>query len=1128
MPTKYQRKLRAERGAWTEENLRQAIEAITNGTMGVNEASRNFNIPKATLLRRKNSNNLRKTGSLGPACTLGDQVEQKLVAHIKKLQKFGFAPTRSDVRYMAFALAEQLKIKHRFNTVIKMAGIRTAEGVSVARSTALNRETVNSYFALLETVLTENQLFDKPGNIFNIDETGLQLNNKPGHVIAAKGSKSVSSITSGEKGETISLIACCNGEGTFIPPYCIFKGKNVKDEYSSGMPPGSVVRMSQKSAYVNTEIFFNWLKEHFLPRKPMGKVLLILDGHTSHCNLCEMLEFADEHGIIILCLPPHTTHYLQPLDRAVFKSLKSHYYEACNNYIKTNTNKKIGRLQFGQLLAQAWSKSAVASNAISGFKATGIIPFSPDAIPEYAFIEVNPEPSEQPLPAEQSKVYIAFYFLKYLGLNKENMSPNSQSSHRINEHSHSTPVKMNMELVDIDNSIRQPSCSHWSGNKSTDEPTPGKMLDKINPVPKGLTQHAKKRGRTGGTSPDNIAIRKAKSKKIEKREPIKKTKKKISKNIKNRKTKMGESINKKRQSWQEDDMKSALEEVRNKQMGWKRAAKTYNVPASTLRRRFHQKNRFATASSKGFLGGKRPTFSKELEEILVSHLRDLEVRFFGLNMVELRRLAFDIAESNHLPHPFNKTKKMAGWDWVHGFLKRNPSISLRLPEKTSLARAQAFNKPKIKEFFSILTKVIDDNNLSPNQIWNVDESGFSTVHSKSAKIFATKGRKQVGILSSAERGNHFTAICSMNAIGTYVPPAIIYPRKKMKQDLLDHALPGCLGLCQENGWVNGDLFLKWLIHFNDFVKPSLTSKVLLIVDGHGSHKNLPVLEFAKRNGIILFCLPPHTTHRLQPLDVSVYGPLTIYYDQEIQKWLRSNPGRAVTHTQVGELFFNAYKKAATIENALSGFSKTGIQPLNMDIFPDYVFAAAETTNIVHQNEENDLPNEVVEVKAPAGEIASSSKVSSKLSNSPNSDQNKMSKFKESLLQISPMPIAPAPQDGLRKKRKRGTTGVLNTSPAITAAQLAEAEKKEKERRKTLRKKHETVRSLFDNSEDEEEVEIFESDHESDAACLYCNELFSISKKGEHWIRCQKCNSWCHTECAGVDRKIKVFKCELCI
>lgn len=113
---------------------------------------------------------------------------------------------------------------------------------------------------------------------------------------------------------------------------------------------------------------------------------------------------------------------------------------------------------------------------------------------------------------------------------------------------------------------------------------------------------------------------------------------------------------------------------------------------------------------------------------------------------------------------------------------------------------------------------------------------------------------------------------------------------------------------------------------------------------------------------------------------------TLYYDQEIQKWLRSNPGRAVTHNQVGELFCNAYKKVATIENALSGFSKTGIQPLNMDIFPDYVFAAAETTNIVH-NEENDFPNEVAELEAPAEEAVSSSKVGSKLSSSPKSDKN---------------------------------------------------------------------------------------------------------------------------------------------
>lgn len=159
---------------------------------------------------------------------------------------------------------------------------------------------------MLETTLSENSLFNKPGNIFNVDETGLRLNNKPGHVLAIKGSKNVPTLTSAENGETISVICCCNAEGTFLPPFCIMKGKNKKKNvFSTGMPPGSVVQMSPKSAYVNTEIFSIWLKKHFYPRKPSGKVLIVLDGHNSHCNSVEMLEFAENHDIILLCLLAH-------------------------------------------------------------------------------------------------------------------------------------------------------------------------------------------------------------------------------------------------------------------------------------------------------------------------------------------------------------------------------------------------------------------------------------------------------------------------------------------------------------------------------------------------------------------------------------------------------------------------------------------------------------------------------------------------------------------------------------------------------------------------------------------------------------------------------------------------------
>lgn len=124
----------------------------------------------------------------------------------------------------------------------------------MTRALAMTPENVAKHFQLLEQTLMENELMNEPNRIYNIDETGLQLNNRPEYVVATKGSKHVASVTSTEKGETISVIVCCNAEGTFIPPTCMFKGKNKKPEYEDKMPPGSLVIVSQKSAYVTSDI----------------------------------------------------------------------------------------------------------------------------------------------------------------------------------------------------------------------------------------------------------------------------------------------------------------------------------------------------------------------------------------------------------------------------------------------------------------------------------------------------------------------------------------------------------------------------------------------------------------------------------------------------------------------------------------------------------------------------------------------------------------------------------------------------------------------------------------------------------------------------------------------------------
>ncbi|XP_050297262.1 uncharacterized protein LOC126736773 [Anthonomus grandis grandis] len=242
----------------------------------------------------------------------------------------------------------------------------------------MSRPRVTEYFELLVSILQENDIMTKPGHIYNMDESGLQLCNKATQVIATKGSKQVSSITLGEKGETITVIACCNAEGTFLPPVFIMKGKNKKAEYED---------------------------EQFLPRKPPGKVLLLVNGHASHHSSGETLEYADENDVIILSLPSHTTHFLQPLDRAVFKSLKSAWNNVCNKWMRSNSSRKISRLQFGTLISEAWAKAATTSNAISAFKSTGIYPYDPDIIPDYAYlIDENAENRQHDgMPAENQK-----------------------------------------------------------------------------------------------------------------------------------------------------------------------------------------------------------------------------------------------------------------------------------------------------------------------------------------------------------------------------------------------------------------------------------------------------------------------------------------------------------------------------------------------------------------------------------------------------------------------------------------------------------------------------------------------------------------------------------------------------
>jgi hypothetical protein len=81
----------------------------------------------------------------------------------------------------------------------------------------------------------------------------------------------------------------------------------------------------------------------------------------------------------------------------------------------------------------------------------------------------------------------------------------------------------------------------------------------------------------------------------------------------------------------------------------------------------------------------------------------------------------------------------------------------------------------------------------------------------------------------------------------------------------------------KNGWTNDEHGMVWLQQFDSWTKSRAAHRPrLIILDGHRSHITLEFCEYDLVHNIALFCLPPHSTHMLQPLDVGLFGPLQHY------------------------------------------------------------------------------------------------------------------------------------------------------------------------------------------------------------------------------------------------------------
>uniref|UniRef100_A0A1B0DBM8 Uncharacterized protein n=1 Tax=Phlebotomus papatasi TaxID=29031 RepID=A0A1B0DBM8_PHLPP len=325
-------------------------------------------------------------------------------------------------------------------------------------------------------------------------------------------------------------------------------------------------------------------------------------------------------------------------------------------------------------------------------------------------------------------------------------------------------------------------------------------------------------------------------------------------------------------------------------------------------------------------------FTTAQEDLLVEYLLKSSKLQYRLTIDGLRELAYSFASRLNRKMPPNWVKEQkAGKEWGISFIKRHGCLSLRKPENTSIARNLNFTKEHIEWFYQNLEIVMNKYNFhdKPEMIWNIDESGISTVL-QAPKVLAAAGVKQVGQMVSNERGEQVTIVGIVNAAGGKTPPIYIFPRKRAKEEWMDGSPEGAISIFNGSGWMDKDGFLTTLKHIREHTAATKENPILILLDNHSSHTSLEVIIYCRENGIHMITFPPHTTHRCQPLDVAIFGPFKGRCKTEFNKWIAANPGKRITLHNVVKISAKAFSNSFSMSNIISGFLKTGIFPFDRE------------------------------------------------------------------------------------------------------------------------------------------------------------------------------------------------------
>ena len=318
---------------------------------------------------------------------------------------------------------------------------------------------------------------------------------------------------------------------------------------------------------------------------------------------------------------------------------------------------------------------------------------------------------------------------------------------------------------------------------------------------------------------------------------------------------------------------------------------------------FTLQHRYCGRESKEGKAQRQKYLTPEEEKAMIKFLSSLR---YPMRIKFIPSLSFSIARQQSA---MNKPIKPPGKKWARAFERHHTTLRARRVRAIDWKRHENNIYNKIVEWFEVVSMVLQDLTILPENIYNMNETGVMLSKLGSANVLVGKDNLRDSRGAGVKRTMVTTIEC-ISAGGRSLLPLIIWPAATHRSNWSTYLTPEWHYGHSENGYNNSKISLEWLKRVFDPQTKGLANKRprVLICDGFGTHETLEILEFCLLNNIILCRLPFYISHELQPCDVVPFAPLKTAYRDQVERLNRGGVDA------VGKEHFTSLYKPARVLN----------------------------------------------------------------------------------------------------------------------------------------------------------------------------------------------------------------------